>query len=351
MEEIPQDIPLESTKTKLLALWFIIVSLVSILVVVGTLLLVMNTISYSVLPDDVMFVSLFLYGSMIVVFGYICVLGYKVSAAIHRLEFQAYRSARLLFLVNIVGSSINILLSIILKLGSVGIVTSLSSVIVNGILLYLLSSERRLFTKEGKQSLWKMSVAGVALLVVVSVTGLYLQVLTHQRKESAIRELDQKIANELAKQNAEPVVTKWTKYQNDVFHFQMDVPEGWTIKEYPPDTEFGQQSTLIAFSGDKPLSGNRFVALENAHTYIIVFPSTDTAGYDLFQRRMSLIGRDNFTHATLGGVPGVDSSLNISAEHAGYVYEFFMKLQTDEEYNFSYSSLSLKMKDSFKFTQ
>lgn len=342
---------LETAKTKLIALWFIVVSLISVLVVIITAMLSMNLVFHNVLPDDVMFISLFLYGSMILVFSYLCVLAYKISSSVHRLEIQAYQSARLLFLVNIVGSGISIGVSIIFRVGLPGMLSALISIAVNGLLLFILTSEKRLFTREGKKSLWNMSVLAVIFLVCISLAGIYIQTLTRQRTEAAVKELDKKIADELKQQNAEPTVKQWTKYRNNTFHFQMDIPEGWAVKEYPPDLQFGQESTLIAFSGDKPLPNERYIGLENAHTYVVAFPTTATRDYSLFQRRISQIGQDNFSAGTLGGISGVDNGIDISVEQGGYVYEFFMKLQVDEKYNYTPSPLSRRMKESFRFTQ
>lgn len=353
---VPTDIPLaESFRTKLIALWFVVSTLLSALVALAAIIIAALTLSSGSLPDTMMLLTLGMYASIIVTFVYLALVSYKISSGIHRLEIPAYGSAQLLILFNIAGSIIGIAIALFMKAGNLSLIPSLVSIAINGVLLYILRSERTLFIREGSTLLWKMTVGAVVLLVIMTLGSVGIQWKMKQQAEADLKafskELADRAAAERARINAEPTVTEWTRYKNDTFMFEMEIPEGWDVREYPPFKGTDDLSYIIALNGKGMLPADRYSIVDRSHTFITVYPVTDTKHYQFFQMRMSQIGRSGYKAAVLGGVQGVDNGLDIAVEHKGFVYEFTDKHLLNKNDEYVPSPISERMRSTFVFTE
>lgn len=353
---VATDIPLaESFRTKLIALWFVVSTLLSALVALAAIIIAALTISSGSLPDTMMLLTFGMYTSIIVTFVYLALVSYKISSGIHRLEIAAYRSAHLLILFNIAGSTLGIAAALLLKAGTLSLIPSLVSIAINGTLLYILRSERTLFIREGSTLLWKMTVGAVVLLVIMTLGSVGIQWKMKQQAEADLKDFSKELADraaaERARINAEPTVTEWTRYKNDTFMFEMKIPEGWDVREYPPFKGTDDLSYIIALNDKGMLPADRYSIVDRSHTFITVYPVTDTKHYQFFQMRMSQIGRSGYKAAVLGGVQGVDNGLDIAVEHKGFVYEFTDKQLLNKNDEYVPSPISERMRSTFVFTE
>lgn len=339
----------ETTKIKIVALWFVLVGLAGILLALGLLAGGILVLSQSSPDSPYLILQLIYFFVGASVFTFSALLLLKISSLIHKLETVGYQSAFIFLSAIAFGSLVTAPIFFFIERQLPTVIFGLFSFGINSLLLYLLRSEKQRFTAVTiNQSPKIKTMAAVILLFLTIPLGIFLQVSAKTFEERQMKETLRELAEKEREKNPEPEVSAWESYTNLQFGFRINVPASWYRKEYLPDEYW--QETRIAFG---PTELPDYWYPDALYFWVTVFPTTDQYMYSMFQERLSKIGQGYFKKEDLGGVEGVGEVDNgsVAAEHKNYVYELHLHLTVDDELNYHRSEISEKILSSFKFTE
>lgn len=335
-----------ATRIKIVALWLFIVGFVGILLslfsMIGALLL------FQLLATGSFFLLINIASSFIIsiILIFLSILLFKIRSGLNKLEFEAYQAALLFFASIEVASLLSIPFFYLLLKQSEVLIFAPIGLVVNGVFLYLLYSQKSLFINNTARSVKRKTIVALILLFLAIPFSIYAQSLTKNLQEKQMKDTLRKAAQKNREKNPEPVTNNWQPYMNNEFNFSLELPVDWRNKEYIP--KFGQ-GKRIAFS---PKELPDYWNPDDPYFFVIVFPVSDQPQYSLFQARLSGVKTNPAIHkeAFLGGIKGEETSGSFSAEYKGYVYELTLHMTQTDSGDFEYSEISKHILTSFKFT-
>ena len=158
------------------------------------------------------------------------------------------------------------------------------------------------------------------------------------------------IAKSAVQENPPVIATniKTERYKNAKWKFLMDMPQAWSVKEYP-DEVYGEEKRF-AFGESRILPQTEFQ--QGNYAWLKIFPISDSENYSNFLQLGASIGKDEKVQLfRLDGKPGVRYNDFIAVEYNGFVYEFHLPVNDSGDGIITFTLESEEILRTFRFLE
>lgn len=189
----------ETIAIKIVALWLFLVGFIGLLIALGAaiagFMAFLNTRSWDSFYPVAN--TLFIIGEAIGI-GFMAIMAFKIRSGLHKLEHYAYQSAFIFFLSVAIGSMVTTLITLVITKQFSEAIFGMVGVFINGLFLFLLRSQQRLFTAEEiSSSIRTKTIIALVIIFLFLPLGLYVQTTAKTYTEDQLKKLD----SELQKQH------------------------------------------------------------------------------------------------------------------------------------------------------
>lgn len=151
----------------------------------------------------------------------------------------------------------------------------------------------------------------------------------------------------------DPKVTDWKEYENNEYHFKLEIPYGWDMKIYTSVGDTKDLMTKFAFS---PSILPAYWASDEVFVWVGVYPVTDERNYPFYQTRVTGLEnnepRYTYSVSHLGNELAILTGDNlVSIERNGYVYEMHLQVMVNKKIDYEDSPILHRIYNSFEFTE